>query len=207
LRQAEIEAAQQRADRAGHAPPTLERALGEAPVDEHQRNAALGAGDDQVRPEIRLDEQREIWLPMIEEAVDEARRVKNHELVDRPLGQALLGEIGRRDGARGAQHGESFFADALDQRDHREQLADAGAVHPHQRAQRTREGAFAVPFVKTRGELLAAFQSMRQERRRKRRRRCHQQPIGVERERQALTHDGAAPAAHQQAHRLGRSPH
>ena len=147
LRQAEIEAAQQRGDGRGNAPPAAERALGQPAVDQDQRNAALRAGHDQVRPQIGFDEQREIGPPMIEEAFDEARRVERHELVDHARRQTLLGEIGRGDGAGRAQHAELLVADALDQRDDREQLADARAVHPDQRARRTRDRALAVAFV------------------------------------------------------------
>ena len=39
---------------------------------------------------------------MIEETVDEARRVESDKLVDHAFGQALLGELGRGDGAGGA---------------------------------------------------------------------------------------------------------
>ena len=142
LREAEVEAAQQRRDGAGNAPPAIERALGEPAVDQDQRHAAPRAGHDQVGPEIGFDEQREIGPPMIEEAPDEARRVERHELVDHARRQALLGEIGRGDGAGGAQHVELLLADALDQRDHRQQLADAGAVHPDQRARAAARSCF-----------------------------------------------------------------
>ena len=207
LREAEIEAAQQGGDRGRNAPPAIEGALGDAAVDQDQGNAPLGVRHDQVRPQIGLDEEREIGLPMIEEAFDETRRVEDHKLVDHALGQALLGEIGRRHGARRAQHCQTFLADALDQRDHRDEFADAGAVYPHQRAQWTRDIAFAVAFVKTRGELLAAFQSMRHEHRRKRGSRRREQAIRVQRQRQTLSHGWRAPAAHRQARRRARSPH
>ena len=193
LRQAEIEAAQQRGDHAGDAPPTFEGPLGEPPVDEDQGHAAPGAGHDQVGPEIGLDEEREIGPPMIEEAPHETRRVERHELVDHALRQALLGEIGRGDGARGAQHLEVLLADALDQRDHRQQFADAGAVHPDQRARRTRDLALAVALAQARRMLLAALEPVRDERRRKRRSRPRQQAIGVQRERQPLRHHCALP--------------
>src|SRR5262249_60991674 len=97
LREAEVEAAQQRRDRAGDASPAIERALGDAAVDQDQGNAALGARHDQIGPQIRFDEEREIGPPMVDEALDEAWRVENYELVDHALRQALFGEIGRGD--------------------------------------------------------------------------------------------------------------
>jgi len=114
LREAEIEAAQQRRDGGGDAPPAIEGALRDAAVDQDQGNAALGARHDQVGPQIRFDEEREIGPPMVDEALDEAWRVENHKLVDYGLGQALFSEIGGGDGARRAQHGEFPFADAFD---------------------------------------------------------------------------------------------
>ena len=207
LREAQLEAAQQRADGGGHAPPAIERALGDPCVDKNQGNAALSGRYDQVRPEIRLNEEREIGLPMIEEAFDEPRRVQDHELVDHALRQALLGKIGRRHRARGAQHSESFFTDALDQRDHRNELPDAGAMQPHQGAARARELALAVAFVEPRGMLLAALQPMRHERGRKRRRRRCQQAVGMQCQRQPLRHVRPAPAADPRARRRALSPH
>ncbi len=186
LREAEIEAAQQRGDRGGNAPPAIERALRHAAVDQDQRNAALGAGHDQVRPQIGLDEQREIGPPMVEEALDEARRVENHELVDHALGQALLGEIGRGDGARRAQHSRTLFSLMRSISGMTESSSPTLAPCTHTSGpERARDLAFAVAFVEARGELLAVLEPMRDERRRKRRRCRRQQPIGVQRQRQA----------------------
>ena len=131
---------------------------------------------------------------MIEEPPDETRRVERHELVDGALRQPLLGEIGRGHGAGGAQHVEFLLADALDQRDDREQLADAGAVHPDQRARRTRDLALPVALADARRILLAALEPVRDERRRERRRRRRQQAVDVQRERQALRHGRASPS-------------
>ena len=122
-----------------------------------------GAGHDQVRPQIGFDEQREIGPPVIEEARDEARRVERHELVDDARRQPLLGEFGRGHRAGGAQHVEVPRADALDQRDDREQFADARAVHPDQRARRARDLALAAALAQPRRMLLAALEPMRDE--------------------------------------------
>ena len=149
LRQAEVEAAQQRRDGGGRAAPAVERALGQPAVDQEERHAARGRRGDQVGPQIGFDEQRQIGLPMIEEPLDEARRIERHELVDRTRGQPLLGQRRRRHCARGAQHVEFPLADALDQRDDGEQFADTGAMHPDQRARRARDLAFTVALAQT----------------------------------------------------------
>ncbi len=88
-----------RGDRARNEPPAAERAFRYAAVDEDQRDFALGAGQDEIGPQIRLDEQRQVGPPMVEEPGDEGRRVERDELVDHPLRQALLGERRRGDGA------------------------------------------------------------------------------------------------------------
>ena len=44
-----------------------------------------GAGPDQVGPEIRIHEEREIRRPMVEEPRNETRRIEDHELVDDAL--------------------------------------------------------------------------------------------------------------------------
>ena len=119
MREAEIEAAQQRGNRGRREPPAIERALRQPAIDEDQRNAALRAHHDQVRPQIGFGEQREVGLPMIEEARDEPRRIERHELVDDARRQPLLGELRRGDGAGCDQHVEILRDDALDQRDDR----------------------------------------------------------------------------------------
>ena len=76
LRKAEIEAAEQGSDRARHEPPALERTLRDAAVHQYQRNVAVGARHDQVRPQVRFGKQREVGPPVIEEARDELRHVE-----------------------------------------------------------------------------------------------------------------------------------
>ena len=120
LREAEVEATQQRCDRGGDAPPSVERALGKTAVDQDQGDAAFGTGHDQVGPKVGFDEDGQIGLPVIEEAIDEARGVQNHELMDGAWRQALRGEIGRRNRAGRAQYREVLFTDSLDERDDRQ---------------------------------------------------------------------------------------
>ena len=92
LREAEIEAAQQRRDHAGRVAPAIVGALRHAAVDQDQRNVPLRAHQDQVRPQIGFGEQAEVGLPVIEEARDEARRIERNVLMD----DAAAAAIGRR---------------------------------------------------------------------------------------------------------------
>ena len=144
--QTQIEALQQCADQTGHEAPALIRALRQPTVDQDQRNSALPARHDQVRPEIGFDEQREAWTPMVEKARHVARHVERNKLVDHLRGKPLTGDSSRGHGTGGDEQRKSAFSDALDQRNRRDEFADACTMHPHQRAVRARYFAFAAPL-------------------------------------------------------------
>ena len=95
-RQAEIEPPQQVDDRVRQIAPAPERALRQPAIDQDHRHAAPRRLDHHVRPQIGFHEQREIGLPMIEEAAHEARHVERHELMDDAVRQPLLGQPARR---------------------------------------------------------------------------------------------------------------
>ena len=137
-RQAEIEPPQQRADGARRIAPAPERALRQPAVDQDHRHAALRRLDHHVRPQIGFHEQRQIGPPVLEEAAHEVRHVDRHELMDDAARQPLLGQPAGGDGAGGHQHVDLARADALDQRQHADQFADARAVQPDQRSGRPR---------------------------------------------------------------------
>ena len=59
---------EQRRDRAVHAAPARERTLRHPPVDQDHRQPPRRARQDQVRPQIGFDEQRQRRPPVIEEA-------------------------------------------------------------------------------------------------------------------------------------------
>ena len=107
---------------------------------------------------------------MIEKPRHEFRRVERNELVHGALGQALLGERSRRNGAGRDKDDKILRADALDQRYHREHFTDAGAVHPDQRTWRPWKARLATPFAQPRRVLFAALKPAREETRRQRRR-------------------------------------
>src|SRR5215472_3287041 len=83
LRQHQIEPAEQRIGKARRAPPTAKGTPRDATVDERQGNAARGAFKDQVRPNLRFGENRQIRPPMVEEARHELRRIERRVLMDR----------------------------------------------------------------------------------------------------------------------------
>ena len=82
LRQADVEPAEQRRDGAGDPAPARKRAMRHPPVDQHHRQPPRRARQDQVRPQIGFDEQRQRRPPVIEEARDVARRIVGHILMD-----------------------------------------------------------------------------------------------------------------------------
>ena len=73
---------QQRRDGVADAAPARKRTRRHPPVDQHHRQPPRRARQDQVRPQIGFDEQRQRRLPVIEEARDIARRVVGHILMD-----------------------------------------------------------------------------------------------------------------------------
>ena len=205
--QAQIETRQQRRDHARHQPPAAERTLRQAAVDHDHRNFALGARQDEIGPQIGFDEQRQVGPPMVEEAPHEARRVERNELVQGAVRQPLLGERRRRDRARRDQHGEILRAHPLDQRHHGEHFADAGAVHPDQRALRTRQARLAAALGQALGMFLAARQTPRQHLRRDRRSGGGRQLIKSQRKRQATATLNLRRAVDRPARRRAASPH
>jgi len=67
LGEAQIEAFEQRRDGAAQLLPARERALRHAAVDDHHRDPPRRAGQHEVGPQVRLDEQREPGPPVIED--------------------------------------------------------------------------------------------------------------------------------------------
>ena len=62
--------------------PARKRALRHPSVDQHHRQPPRGARQDQVRPQVGFDEQRQRGPPVIEKPRDVARRVVGHILMD-----------------------------------------------------------------------------------------------------------------------------
>ena len=114
-REAEVEALQQIGDRVRQIAPAPERVFRQPAIDQDHRHAAPRRLDHHVRPQIGFHEQRQIGLPVIEEAAHEARHIERHELMDDAARQPLLGQPARGDGAGGHQHVDAARADALDQ--------------------------------------------------------------------------------------------
>ena len=149
----------------------------------------LGARHDQVRPQVGFGEQREVRLPVLDEARRIARRVERDELVDHVGRQALVGEPRRRDGAGGDQHIEIARPDALDQRDDGEHLADACAMRPDQRSGRAGDPRFAAPLGQALRMLLAAREPPREHDARHRRRERGEAAIGAQGPGQPFSHE------------------
>ncbi len=103
LREADVEPAEQRRDRAGDPAPARERTMRHPAVDQHHRQPPRRARQDQVGPQIGFDEQRQRRPPVIEKARDIARRIVRHVLVDDIGGKALGDDRGRSHRARRQQ--------------------------------------------------------------------------------------------------------
>ena len=115
LREADFEAAEQRLDGSRNPAPARERAMRHPAVDQNHRQPARRAGQDQVGPQIGLDEQRQRRLPVIEKARDIARRIVGHILMD-DVGRKPLGDNLRRGHrARGEQDAKVHRAQPFDQ--------------------------------------------------------------------------------------------
>ena len=188
LRKAEIETLEQRRDGFRKTAPARVRALRQPPVDQDQRNVAGRALHDEIGPEVRFREERQVGPPVVEEAGDKARRVERHKLVDGAFGQSALGELRRGHGAGCDQHAKPTSPDALDQRHHRQHLADAGAMGPDERAARTHEIGLAAALRHPLRMLFAVAGAAIEHQARERRRRMRQAAIGAQARRQPLNH-------------------
>lgn len=190
LREAEIEPAEQRSDGLRRALPARKRARRHPAVDQHHRQTPRRRRQDQIRPQIGFDEQRQARPPVIEKPSNEFRRVVRNVLMD-DIGREPLGDDLRRgDGAGRDQHAELERTQPLDQRRRRQHLADAGAVNPYQRSIGPRPLADAAPLVDPCRVFLALLQPP--SRQYACERRCHrrQRAVRAQRHRQCVSrHD------------------
>ncbi len=202
LREAQFEAAEQRRDRAGDAAPARKRALRHPAVDQHHRQPPRRARQDQVRPQIGLDEQRQRGPPVIEKPRDVTRRVIRHVLMDDVGGKPLGDDRRRRHRPRGQEDAQIQRPQLFDQGRGRQHLADAGAVNPHQRSDWTDIGADAAAFADARRIFLAELQPPVDQRRRQRHHRGRQFPVDAQRHRQRIS-QGRPPGDRRRHRRAG----
>ena len=86
---------------AAEAVPAAKGPLRHARIDEDLRDAGAGELHDRHRPQLGLDEERDIRPPVAEEAADPGRDVDRRELVHGAARQAARGDLGGGDGDRG----------------------------------------------------------------------------------------------------------
>ena len=189
LRQADVELAKQRRDGPLDPLPARKRALRHPSVDQHHRQPPRGARQDQVRPQIGFDEQRQRGPPVIEKPRDVTRRIIRHILMDDVSGEPLGDDRRRGHRARGQENAQVQGPQPLDQRRRRQHLADAGAVNPHQRPGRPDIGAQAAALADPRRVFLAELQSPTDQRRRQRDHRGRQFPVDAQRHRQRISQE------------------
>ena len=116
-----------------------------------------GRFEDEVRPELRFHPDGQIGPPMAGEPPDRARPVDGHELVQCAVRKPLPQELRRSDRAgrdQDVQRG-TRRTQAGDERQQREALPDAGAVHPDQTPGRTGQARPPQPLAEAQRILLA----------------------------------------------------
>ena len=165
-----VERAQQAPDDEADTGPAAGAALGHARVQQCERDPASDAARNQVRPQLALDQHREIRSPMVEEAVDPAWKVERREAEPDPLVRAVPTQPLRRqalgvDGAGGQQQlqGGIGLAQRVQQRQQGQGLADAGGVHPDQPAFRTWRRVDAAALGKAPWQFLAPVEASAQQ--------------------------------------------
>ena len=184
LGEAQINAGEQRPRALGKLFPAGGGAFGQPAIDQHDGRAATAQLREQVRPQFGFGQQHEVRRPVVEEAGDEGAGVQRHELVDDagrrpPLGHAAGGER-----AGGEQHAEAALGEPLDQRQDGNDFADAGAVHPHQRARGALGAGIATPLGEARRVFLTLADAIGEPGRRQQRRYGTRPPVRPEGERQ-----------------------
>ncbi len=188
LREAQVELSEQRLCRAAQRAPALEGLFRHAAVDQDQRDPSPRRRHDQVRPQILFDEKAEIGPPVMQEAGHEARCVERDELMDHVVRQPVLHDFRGRDGARRHEHLHALLAKLSDQREDRDQFADARAMQPDQRTVGTLEGRLAVPLDQPLLDFLAAAQAAFQPEIGKGRGRRHCAAVRAQCHRQLFSH-------------------
>ena len=125
---------------------------------------------------------------MVEEALDEARRVEGTNWWIAPAGRRRCASSAEVTVPEVTSTPNPRATDTLDQRDQREHLADARAVYPHQRALRARHLGKAAALGDALRVLLAALEPVREQQRRERRAHGGEPAIGAQRHRQPVRH-------------------
>ncbi|CEG09353.1 hypothetical protein BN961_02778 [Afipia felis] len=188
LREAQIEARQQRRDGAARPAPARKRTRRHAPVDQDERHPPVGSRQQQVRPEIGFNEQRKTRLPVIEKALDESRDIEGNELMNDIRRKTPRDDLRRRARARSQKDAQIERAQPIDQFRRREHLADARAMNPDERSRRPREARTATTLINARRVFLALPQPASDKKARQRRRQSRRSPVNTKRHRQGISH-------------------
>ena len=127
-----VEAAEERRGEARHHPPAAEAPGRDARVDEQHRDAAGAGLGEHGRPELALGPDREVGLPVVEEALHPGQHVHGHVLVQavlrQPVGEKL--RRGHRAGGDEAVDLGPRLGEPAQHLEERGRLADARGVEP-----------------------------------------------------------------------------
>src|SRR5579864_3820634 len=137
LRETNVEGAEDRSCGFPRPTPALERTLRHPRIDQCEARSRHLRAEDQIGPEIGVDEEANGGMPMLQEASCGSRGIDGDKLMERALGQALAHEHCRRYRAARYQHFEVVGNKGLDQGQRREAFAVAGAMDPDEPAIRT----------------------------------------------------------------------
>ena len=155
LREKQARAADHGTRQGREPPPRTERPLRHPCVDDRQRKRTSPERVEHRRPELRLHEEREVRLPVIEESPDRGGCVDRHELMDRVTRKARLGNLrGCHCACRQEQH-QITPGEPVDQRHGCDRLTDTCAMHPHQRPRRAWLSSDAPSLATPRDVFLA----------------------------------------------------
>ena len=204
LGHADVEPAEQRRDGRGQPAPARKRTMRHPAVDQDHRQPPRRARQNEVGPQIGLDEQRQARPPVIEKARHITRGIVGNVLVDDIGGKPLGDDRRRGHRARGQEDADIERPQLLDQGGGGQHFADTGAMNPDQRSMRPDVPADAAALADPRRILLALFQPPLDQGRRQRHHRHRQLLVDAQRHRQRISH--APPLPNDQlAHRRERS--
>ncbi len=179
LRHDEAEPREKTGDEGRSMAPVMRGTGRDARIDERERDVLAAGGEDEVRPELGFDPDREIGPPVIEEARAVVWMVERYILVEGAGWQAIRHELCRGDGAcrhedmEPGNRGEK----TRNERQDGEGFADARAVKPDKRSFRPVLRRNAQALAKARGVFLSAGLASAQEERHKRGDRARHRPV------------------------------
>ncbi len=162
LRKTRIESAHQYGRGRGRVTPAFGGARRHAGIHKTEPHAAFFRGENKVRPQIGIDEQTDIRLPVIEKTCDSRLRIDRRELMDRARRQTFRHQLRACHRAACDERGTAGLQQHFEQRQRREAFANARAMDPDERALRPWRARETETLLQTRAVFLAAHGALAQ---------------------------------------------